>query len=145
MGRPLLRIAIHGCITALVLGTIGLVFAEFASMWLSTNPVPGATADLDRGSIDRVRTRVPMMMAFWGFVVVALGEALTQAMRRKGADVRPPTAQPDETEKLLEELLAQAEAKAAREAHHLASAGDDRHNTSPTVHEPAASTGAGPG
>ncbi len=113
---PLLRrIAIHGGLTAIVLGVVGLMLAEMASIWtaaaLATGP-RGAT--IDQSSMNVLRWRVPLTMAAMGFVFVALGEVLLAAFG-KGRKVvlLPAPPPPDSTERLLEELLAQAEAKAS--------------------------------
>jgi hypothetical protein len=121
--RPVLRrIAIHGGLTALVLGLFGLMFAELGAIWLSS--APGArsaevaeTADAEVA--DRLRGRVPFLMAVWGFGFVAVAEVLMHLYRTRRAAARaamaPATAQPqpDEAERLLLELLAKAEAEAA--------------------------------
>lgn len=116
--RPLLRrIAIHGALTAALLGVLGLVFAEVASVWLGSSgpprpgggPSPPASAS-DGAVISSVRSRVPLFMAAWGFGFVAAGEVLLHLWRSRKPAPPPSPPQPDEVEKLLDELLAQAEA-----------------------------------
>jgi hypothetical protein len=56
------------------------------------------------------------MMAFWGFLFVAVTELVLHRLRGP-VPVKPAAATPpDDAEKLLNELLAQAEAKMAAEA-----------------------------
>ena len=115
MNPVLRRILLHGGLTAGLLAAVGLLFAEMAGMWAGTGATaPPASADLNPPVGPAIRYRVPLMMAFWGFVFVAAGE-LVLSRFRKPAPVKPP-APPDDTEKLLNELLAQAEAKTAQEA-----------------------------
>jgi hypothetical protein len=112
------RIAIHAGLTALFLGVVGLLLAEMASTALisptggreASAKMAGESADVGRSAAD-MRTRIPLALAVWGFVVVALYEFVRHLLRGRRAltPVTPPA--PDETEKLLEELLRQAEAK----------------------------------
>src|SRR4051794_29276484 len=121
--HPLLkRILLHGGLTAALLAVIGFMFAELAGMWLSTaadRPAPPGAAPPEA-----LRLRVPLMMAFWGFVFVAGCEAVLSRFRRPPAPA--PERQPDEAEKLLNELLAQAEAKMALEAESQKAGGSDQ-------------------
>lgn len=119
--RPVLRrIAVHGSLTAVVLGVVGLVFAELGSVWLSASPgtrqaTGGAVdaPDADGTLREQLRRRVPVFMAVWGFVFVAAGEGLRHVLVGRKPAVPPPAPQPDDAEKLLLELLAQAESKQA--------------------------------
>jgi hypothetical protein len=82
MMKPVLRrIALHGGLTALLMGVIGFMLAELASVWLATSPGPrpatgGAVAapDADGTMAAALRQRVPLYMAVWGFGLVAVGE-----------------------------------------------------------------------
>ncbi|MBA4068213.1 MAG: hypothetical protein C0501_31830 [Isosphaera sp.] len=119
--RPVLRrVAVHGALTALVLGVVGLMLAELASIWLSghsgTRAATGAPVAADAGGdvAAQVRARVPLLMAVWGFGFVAVGETFLH-LRRGRRPAAPPAPPPDPAEKLLEEILAQVEAKAAPE------------------------------
>ena len=56
------------------------------------------------------------MMALWGFVFVLVGELVMWRVRSKRAATKAAEPPPDDAEKLLNELLAQAEAKMAAEA-----------------------------
>jgi hypothetical protein len=114
MHPVLKRILLHGGGTALVLAAIGLVFAEMAGMWNATGTKP-ASAELNRSANDSIRYRIPLMMAFWGFAFVAVSE-LVLSRFRKSAPPKPVETPQDDAEKLLNELLAQAEAKMALEA-----------------------------
>ena len=112
------RILLHGGLTAGLLALVGLLFAEMAGMWAGAGATtPPASADLNPPLGPAIRYRVPLMMAFWGFAFVAVSE-LVLSRFRKPAPAKPP-APPDDTEKLLNELLAQAEAKSAAEGQSL--------------------------
>ena len=113
MNPVLKRILLHGGLTAGLLALVGLLFAEMAGMWMGTGAGPPAPTDLNPPVGPAIRYRVPLMMAVWGFVFVAVSE-LVLSRFRKPAPAKP--APPDDTEKLLNELLAQAEAKSAAEA-----------------------------
>lgn len=116
MQRVLKRIALHGLLTALLLGVVGAMLAEMASMWLSSAAGP-RVAQVEGGAAplsalpDTVRTRLPLTLAVWGFAFVAIGELLIYAVRgEKPAApkaVAPPG--PDPAVQLLEELLSQAD------------------------------------
>jgi hypothetical protein len=110
------RIALHGALTAVVLGILGFMFAELASLWLVGSPgVRSATGAAVEGTDTQgaiganLRARVPLLMAVWGFAFIVVGELVLHWWRSRRKPVAAP-AQPDEAEKLLEELLAQAEA-----------------------------------
>jgi hypothetical protein len=123
MREVLRRIAFHGGLTAIVLGIVGFMFAELASIWLSGSPGtrektgdPIESTDRDGTVSTELRERVPLMMAMWGFAFVAVCELGLHWVRsrRKKAPAAPPP--PDEAEKLLEELLRQVESRAAVQA-----------------------------
>jgi hypothetical protein len=115
MHPVLKRILINGGLTAAVLGGVGLLFAQLAAGWASSNvkPSPGEEA----ASVpESIRVNVPLMMAFWGFVFVAAAELVLWRLRGHKPPAPPAEKQPDETEKLLNELLERAEAARAAEA-----------------------------
>jgi hypothetical protein len=107
------RIAIHAAVSAVILGVFGLLLVQAASIWLaSTDPGlrPGekvVSADVDDAFLAALRWRVPMFVACGVVFVVACEIATHYWGKRKGAT--PARPQPDETEKLLEQLLTQAE------------------------------------
>jgi hypothetical protein len=117
--RPVLRrIAIHGGLTALVLGLFGLMFAELGAIWLSSAPAARSAEAAEAADAEvaaRLRGRVPLLMAAWGFGFVAVAEVVVHYFRKRRAAAMPAVAQPqpDDAEKLLLELLAKAEAEAA--------------------------------
>ncbi|MBP3960282.1 hypothetical protein J8F10_34070 [Gemmata sp. G18] len=116
MHPVLKRILLHGGLTAAVLALIGVLFAELAGLWLTGSATRSST-DADEQVGSSLRSRVPLTMALWGFGFVAVCELV--AWRVRGT--RPPAtksteAPSDDAEKLLNELLAQAEAKMALEA-----------------------------
>ena len=113
MNPVLKRILVHGGLTAGLLALVGVGFAEIAKMWMGDAAETGST----------LRYRVPLMMAFWGFMFVAVCELVLSRIR-KNAPVKPAEPPQDDAEKLLNELLAQAEAKMALEAE--SQKGEDR-------------------
>jgi hypothetical protein len=127
MNELLRRIAIHGGLTAILVGIVGVVLGDMAASSVLTPTgarTPAARSAEEAAALERsaesLRKTVPLAMAIWGFGFVALYEGARHLMRGKKAPTEPPaTQQPDETEKLLEELLSQAEAKSA-----MASTGD---------------------
>jgi hypothetical protein len=117
MHPVLKRILVNGGLTAAILAVIGFVFAELAAMWLASGEgVRPGSAGVVEPVEGTLRTRVPLTLAFWGFVFVAVGELILHRVRRNRPAAQPTEPQQDDAEKLLNELLAQAEAKAAAEA-----------------------------
>ena len=121
MNELLRRIAIHGGLTAILVGIIGVVLGDMAASSVLTptsSRTPAARSAEEVAALEKsaesLRKTVPLAMAIWGFGFVALYEVVRHVMRGKKA-LAEPTAppQPDEAEKLLEELLSQAEAKSA--------------------------------
>jgi hypothetical protein len=140
MERVFKRILVHGGLTALALGVIGVLFTQLASVWLASSTAPRAgpvepSAAARPDPVDAaIRYRVPLTMAAFGFAFVVVSELLVHAIRgEKKPAVTPPTPQDDTAEKLLEELLSQADIalekekeekekkKAADDASHTAS------------------------
>ena len=114
MRRVFKRVAFNGLLTALVLGLIGLCFAEMAGLWLTG--AGGTRSAPDPAVQDGLRHRVPLTMAVWGFLFIAVTEfGLFLWRGDPSAKVAKKEAGPDEGELLLEELLRQAEAKTALE------------------------------
>ena len=136
LGHPMrptaIRILKHGIPAALVLAALGYGMAEVAGLWVSAQqPVQidrelletaDAAPPMNQGDeiSSTLRTRLPFTMAAWGFGLVAVLELLRRMVKGDPATTppRPPPPDPDaEVEKLLNQLLEQAEAaKAAREA-----------------------------
>jgi hypothetical protein len=105
------RVLVHATLTALVLATIGYFFAEFAGNWLNTQGARPGSADLNPALPEGARVRIPLLMALWGFAFVVVGEFVAARFhKRKPVEQPQPAA---ETEKLLNELLAKAEAERA--------------------------------
>jgi hypothetical protein len=137
--NPLMRrIAIHGGMAAIFLGVIGLMFAEMASVWIAASlPTRGAmkAAAPDTGAI---RFRLPLLMASSGFAFVAIGELVLHRIRKNRANPglsQQPT--PNETERLLNELIAKEEAKAANSQGTVAPAAPSSENTTTPTSTPA--------
>lgn len=109
------RIAAHGVASAVVLGVFGLLLVQIAAVWLASadpDARPGEkfeSAEVDAAFISALRWRVPVFVAC-GVAFVAACEIVTHLSRRRRAATAPAAAQPDDAEKLLEELLAKAEA-----------------------------------
>lgn len=115
MRRVFKRIAVHGSLTALALGVIGLLYAELAGVWLAGSGVRH-TAQADADFDAQLRSRVPLVMAAWGFGFIVFAEAVLFLVRGEpGAKAAKAVAVNDTAETLLEELLKQAEAKMAAE------------------------------
>jgi len=112
------RILIHGLLTAGILALVGMMFAEIAGMWMTANTggVRPGSEDLNPPVEEKLRYRIPLTMAIGGFLFIAVAEIIAERIRRRRPPAQPTQPQPDETERLLNELLAQAEAKAAAEA-----------------------------
>ena len=111
------RILVHGGFTAGVLVLVGLLFAELAGIWTAGNAVRPGAADLNPPLTTSLRYRVPLTMAGAGFLFVAVCELIAWRIRgNKKPDAKPAERQPDDAERLLNELLAQAESKMAAEA-----------------------------
>lgn len=110
------RVLVHAALTALVLAVIGFMFAEFAGTWLSAQGTGPNSADPTPALPEGARYRIPLMMALWGFAFVVIGEFVAARFRKPTAAAAEHPA-PDSAEKLLNELLAKAEAEsAARES-----------------------------
>ncbi|HEY1186339.1 MAG TPA: hypothetical protein VGE74_01720 [Gemmata sp.] len=117
MHPVLRRILLHGGLTALVLALIGMLFAELANIWLVGNAPRSAAGEATDPVGATLRTRVPVVLAGWGFVFVMVGEIVIWRVRgARPTAPKPADLSPDDAEKLLNELLAQAEAKMAAEA-----------------------------
>jgi hypothetical protein len=117
MHPVLKRILIHGALTAAILALVGLLFAELASLWTTSRAGRPASAELNPPLPASFRYRVPLTLALGGFLFVAVGELVLRRIRgdKPAASAKPSSPQ-DDVEKLLNELLAQAEAKTAAEA-----------------------------
>ena len=110
------RILVHGGFTAGILALVGLLFAELASIWTAGNTGKPNAADLNPPLADSLRYRVPLTMAGAGFLFVAVCELVAWRVRgNKKPGTKPAELPPDDAETLLNELLAQAEAKMASE------------------------------
>ena len=130
MHPVLVRILKQGIPVALILAALGYLMAEAAGMFFSMQAggdssirvtVGDAPATAD-GSEDLTRSlqrRLPFTLAGWGFGLVFVVELLLSVLRgRKPAVPSAPKAVPteDETEKLLNQLLQQADAAEAGRA-----------------------------
>ena len=122
--RPLLRrIALNGLLTAAILAVMGFAYAELAAIWLASTPVPRtetvptATAANEVEALrDSLRIRVPLTMAACGVAFIAVAELVLYWWRGNPPVIVKKSvveARIDPAEKLLEELLAQADSAMA--------------------------------
>jgi hypothetical protein len=115
--HPILkRILLNGGFAATILAFVGVLFAELAGMWVAGS-ARSSSPDLNAQLNDALRYRVPLTMAAAGFLFVAVSELVLWAVRGEKKPLIKPAERPqDEAEKLLNELLEQAESKMAQEA-----------------------------
>lgn len=125
----LLRILKNGLLTAVALAALGYVLAEGAGTWVASQPTlrphaePGLAATPGpappEALSNQLKTRLPFSLAGWGVVLVVLFEVTAHVWRGGKAPPAPVAKKPtaDETEKLLNELLAKAEAERAAAGH----------------------------
>lgn len=106
------RVLVHATLTALVLAGVGYMFVEIASGFAEAQITRPGSAELNPGLPDGARLRVPLMMALWGFAFVCVGELVVARFRRAKAEPAPTDPGAD-AEKLLNDLLAKAEAERA--------------------------------
>jgi hypothetical protein len=138
------RIAIHGGMTALVLGIVGLMFAEMASMWIAASRPSRAVAKESPPDTSAMRLRLPLIMAISGFVFVAASEMALHHLRKRRPQVAPTPPPIDQTEQLLNELIAKEEAKAAASQATMALPPASSDNTpTPSSPPPGHPTGGG--
>jgi hypothetical protein len=124
MHPVLKRILINGGLTAILLAGVGLMFAQIAAPWAGANRTESAASAATVP--DTVRVNVPLMMAFWGFLFVAVSELILWRLRGLKRPTPSVEKQPDETEKLLNELLARAEAARQQETGDRSQGSEDR-------------------
>ena len=137
MRATIFRILRNGIFTAIALAILGYMMSEFAGMWLASTQTarttmgnPTATAHEIPGSgtniTQQLRSRLPVTMAAWGFALVAIFESIAAIWRgqqtfsppsRAAKSACTPTNDLDpEVEKLLNQLLEQADATREAEA-----------------------------
>lgn len=112
--HPLLyRIVFHGAITAIILALVGLILAEMAEFWTANMPVRPGSADLNFSVAQELRATMPLRLAAFGFAFIVAAEISLYALGRHKPVAVHTSPSPDDAEKLLNELLAQAEARMA--------------------------------
>ncbi len=120
--HPLLkRILVNGFLTAAVLAVVGYMFAELAGLWLSTSTpsresLEPAVAAANDPLSETLQYRVPVTMALWGLVFVAVGETILHLWRSRRKPQPLPEPKLDTATILLEEILAKVEAERATPA-----------------------------
>lgn len=117
--NPLLkRILVNGTLTAAMLAVVGLGYAELAGLFLAAKTPMRATVeapavdDADPAAAS-LHSRVPLMMAAWGFLFVAVGEVVLDRFRRKKPPASLAEPRPDPATVLLEEIMAKVESERA--------------------------------
>ncbi len=124
MRATFLRILKSGLPTAVLLAGLGYLYAIVAGIYLDTTAPPRPTGlpgtDGERAT-QALEVRLPILMGGSGFALVAGCELLLSLWRRPdaGKTAAPPDAAPasgldPEVEKLLNQLLEQADAADAR-------------------------------
>jgi len=114
---PLLkRILVNGTLTAAMLAVVGVGYAELAGLFLAAKAPMRATADAPVAEdaepmAGSLHTRVPVMMALWGFLFVAAGELILHRFRKQTPPAPPAEPRPDAALILLEEIMAKVEAE----------------------------------
>lgn len=139
------RIAVNGVLAAVALALLGYLIASIAVMFLPVPP-PGAEEPAPPDDLpEAIKVRLPLTLAAWGFVFVALGELVLWAVRGK----RPPAAGPtqaelDANERIIQELLAKADAEerakagdGGKRSGHRDLGGESREVILPDVPKPA--------
>ena len=123
MRATFLRILKTGLPTAGLLAGLGYLYAVIAGIYLDANvpPRPTGRPGTDGEQVTRaLEIRLPVLMAGGGFALIAAGELLLSLWRPPAAGpAAPPNAIPasgldPEVEKLLNQLLEQADAADAR-------------------------------
>jgi hypothetical protein len=116
----LVRILKQGIPVALVLAVIGYLMAEAGGMFIAMQAGGESSANAGEHLTKTLQRRLPFTMAAWGFGLVVVFELVLGLLRgRKSTPATGPApAVPteDETEKLLNQLLQQADAAEARRA-----------------------------
>lgn len=115
------RILKNGLIVAGALAVIGMLFGQLAEIWLSSQSTPRLGPMLDDEVVAKATAdapgmswRVPLAMAFWGFVLVVAFEMMAGFWRKPV--VTSTTNRPlstDAAELAVQQFLREAEAKAA--------------------------------
>jgi hypothetical protein len=117
MDSLLKRILVNGLVTAAVLAVVGVGYAELAGLFLASKTPTRASLEAPIPEPDSLaeslESRVPMMMALWGFAFVATGEVVMHLIRKRRKAAPPVEVQPDPAEVLLEQILAKVEAERA--------------------------------
>jgi hypothetical protein len=121
MQKVLRQIAIRGGLTALFLAALGFLLTEMAATTFfapvttrTSNDMAISATTANESMLRQMRATMPLSMAIWGFAIVATLELLKHFVTRGRTPVpASPPPPPDETEKLLEELLTQAESRTA--------------------------------
>jgi hypothetical protein len=119
MRSLLLRILKNGLMTAVLLGALGYALGEFATTVLESNAPPRMTSDAPPAQQSNVlatdlKARMPLTLAGWGFALITAIELVRFVVRGGKSEATPKPAPPpvtDETAKLLNELLAKADAE----------------------------------
>lgn len=104
-------ILVHGLMAAGVLAIIGYFLAQLAGMWVATqsqprvsweaNALPIRDAGIDTTELTATLAwRLPLSMAAFGFILVAIGEGLRSIWK-----TQPPQSEPQLTESETQRML----------------------------------------
>lgn len=137
--NPLLkRILVNGSITAVMLAVIGVGYAELAGQILAAEAPMRATVEVPHAGesdamTESLQSQVPLMMAAWGFLFVAVGEVVMNHFSKKKLPALTVAPQPDPAMILLEEIMAKVESERATVA------ADSSPSATPAENTPVAS------
>jgi hypothetical protein len=111
----LVRILKQGIPVALILAAIGYLMAEAGGMFIAMQSGGESTVNAGEHLTRTLQRRLPFTMAAWGFGLVVVFELVLGLLRGRKSTPGPAPAVPteDETEKLLNQLLQQADAAEA--------------------------------
>ena len=112
MKPTLLRILKNGLPAAAILAILGYYMADLGMIWVSSQPGTDAQGGTEWASeaVEKIRYRMPIGMALWGFGLIAAFELALYAWRGSLPPPAPPSTPSPSTDELLNKLLEQAEA-----------------------------------
>jgi hypothetical protein len=118
MHPTLVRILKQGIPVALILAAIGYLMAEVGGMFIAMQAGGESSVNAGEHLTRTLQRRLPFTMAAWGFGLVVVFELVLGLVRGRKPTPAPGPAPAvpteDETEKLLNQLLQQADAAEAQ-------------------------------
>jgi hypothetical protein len=116
----LIRILKQGIPVALILAAIGFLMSEAAGMFIAVQSGGDSSVNVGEHLTRTLQRRLPFTLAAWGFGLVVVFELVLGLLRGRKPTPAPNSAPAvpteDETEKLLNQLLQQADAAEANRA-----------------------------